>query len=104
LALLWRAPGPAWSALAAFGAAGPMLVMRVMRPEELTRPQWGALAAALALIPVLAVWLQRRQARAEAPAGLGLLAAAAGFALLAGAAGWDLAAPGSIAARWPGGA
>jgi hypothetical protein len=102
LALLWRAPGPLWSTLASFGAAGPLLVMRVMQPEQLTRTQWGGLAAALALAPALAVWLQRRRARAEAPAELGLLAAAAGFALLAGAAVWDLAAPDWIAAGWLG--
>lgn len=100
LALVRRTPGPLWTGLCALGLAGPWLLVRAMRPEYLERPLWGALAAALALGPVLLIGLQRGRARVEAPADLALLAAGAGAALLAGAAVWDLVAADWVAAGW----
>ena len=102
IALARQAPAVMWTSLAAAGLAGPWLIVRSFRPDFLTQTGWGALAAALALGPVLLIWLQRRRASAEGPADLALLAAGAGAALLACAAARELAAPDWVAACWLG--
>lgn len=89
-----------WTAIACAGLAGPLLILRALRPELLDRPAWGALAALLALGPVLLIGAERARARPEPPADLALLAAGAAAALLSGAAIWDLAARDWIAAGW----
>lgn len=102
LLLARRAPVLMWTTLAVTGLAGPWLILRCLRPEYLTPTQWGGLAAALTLGPVLLIWRQRARAGLDLPADLTLLAAGGGAALLAGAAVWDLAAPDWIAAGWLG--
>jgi uncharacterized membrane protein len=102
LALARRAPASMWTLVAVAGLAGPWLIVRWLRPDDLTQAGWGALAAGLALGPALLVWLQRKRAGAAAPADPALLGAGAGVALLAGAAIGDLAAPDWIAAGWLG--
>lgn len=89
-----------WTAIACAGFAGPVLIVRALRPELLDRPAWGALLAALALGPAALLWLDRARASAKAPADLALLCAGASAALLLGAAVWDLLLPELIAAGW----
>ena len=98
LLALWRRHA-LWTGLACAGLAGPLIVLRAARPELIDRPAWGALAALLALGPVLLVWAGRARARAEAPADSNLAAAGAA-ALLLGFALWDLAAPDWVGALW----
>jgi len=102
LVLARRAPAVMWALISVAGLAGPWLILRNLRPEYLTQLQWGGLAAALMLGPVLLIWLHRRRASLEPPADLTLLTAGAGVALLAGAAIWDLVDPDWIAAGWLG--
>ena len=45
---LWR-NRLVWTGIAAFGLAGPALIVRALRPELLEWSAWGALMAALAL-------------------------------------------------------
>jgi len=96
---LWRTH-PLWTAIAAFGLAGPALILRGARPELLEPHFWGALMAALALGALLLVWANRRRASAEPPADLALLVSGAALALLAGAAVWDLAPNDLAGAGW----
>ncbi len=98
LALAFWRDRPVWTAIAAFGLAGPALIVRALRPELLDLPAWGALMAALALGPALLIWANRKAA--EPPASPALLMACAAAALLAGAAVWDLAPADLVAAGW----
>jgi uncharacterized membrane protein len=100
LALAWRKRDALWTGLACAGLAGPLLVARALRSDLLDRPAWGALAALLALGPLALIALQRARASDKAPADLVLLAAGGTAAALAGAAIWDLAAPDWVAAGW----
>jgi uncharacterized membrane protein len=100
LALALRRDRLLWTGIAAFGLAGPALILRGVRPELLDRPLWGALMAALALGPVVLVWANRRLASLEPPANPALLIAGGAAALLAGAAVWDLAPNDLVAAGW----
>jgi uncharacterized membrane protein len=96
---LWRTR-LLWTGIAAFGLAGPLLIMRAARPELLGASVWGALAALLALGAAALAWASRGRARAEPPADLALLIAGAASALLAGAAAWDLLRVDLVAAGW----
>jgi uncharacterized membrane protein len=96
---LWRTR-LLWTGIAAFGLAGPLLIMRVARPELLGASAWGALAALLALGAAALAWASRERARAEPPADLSLLIAGAASALLAGAAVWDLLRVDLVAGGW----
>jgi uncharacterized membrane protein len=96
---LWRRR-MLWTAVSCAGFAGPVLILRAVRPELLDRPAWGALMAALALGPAVLVWLDRARASARPPADLALLFAGASAALLLGAAVWDLLLPELVAAGW----
>ena len=96
---LWR-PSLLWTGTAAFGFAGPVLIMRAARPELLGRPAWGALALLLALAAAGAVWANRGRAGPEAPADAALLTAGAAAALLGAAAVWDLLPDDLVAAGW----
>ncbi|MEA3012278.1 MAG: hypothetical protein QOD42_823 [Sphingomonadales bacterium] len=100
LALAWRKRETLWTGLACAGLAGPLLIARALRPDLLDRPAWGALAALLALGPVFLVWAQRARAGDQPPADLALLTAGAAASVLAGAGIWDLAAPDWVAAGW----
>jgi uncharacterized membrane protein len=100
LALAWWERETLWTALSCAGFAGPLLIARALRPDLLDRPAWGALAALLALGPVFLVWAERARASGKAPADLALLAAGGAASVLAGAAVWDLAAPDWVAAGW----
>jgi uncharacterized membrane protein len=91
-----------WTGIACAGLSAPLLVARSLRPELLDRPAWGALAALLALGPIFLVWANRARASDKAPADLVLLIAAAAASALASAAIWDLAAPDWVAAGWLG--
>jgi hypothetical protein len=95
---MWR-DRPLWTAVAVFGLAGPVLILRALRPELLDPVAWGVLTAALAIGPAALIWPNRKAvaAGASSPA---LLMACAGAALLAGTAIWDLAPPDLIAAGW----
>jgi len=96
---LWR-PRLLWTGIAAFGLAGPMLIMRAARPELLERPAWGALAAALALAATILVWANRRRASPDGPASPTLLMSGTAAAILAGAAFWDLLPDNLVTAGW----
>lgn len=98
---LWRR-ATLWTGLACFGLAGPLLILRALRPEQFDRPGWGLLAALLALGPVLLVWANRKAASAAASPHPGLLIACVSAALLAGLAVWDLAPAELVAAGWLG--
>ena len=89
-----------WTAIASAGFAGPVLIVRALRPELLDPAAWGALAAALATGPAALVWLDRARASPKAPADLALLSAGASAALLLGTAAWDLLLPELAAAGW----
>lgn len=95
----WR-PAALWSAIGAIGLAGPVLILRAVRPELLPMAGWGALLALLALGPALLIWRDRGRASATAPADMALLVAGASAALLAGAAFWDLLPHEFAAAGW----
>ena len=95
---LWR-DRLLWTGVAVFGLAGPVLILRAVRPELLEPAHWGALTAALAIGPAVLIWANRK----STPAGLAspaLLLACAASALLAGAAVWDLAPAHLVAAGW----
>jgi len=96
---LWRR-GLIWTAIACVGAAGPLLIVRLFRPELLVRPGWGVLALALAMVPALLVWARRDRAGDETPPDGGLLIAGGAAAVLLGAAVWDLIPPNWVAAGW----
>jgi uncharacterized membrane protein len=98
LALTFWRNRPVWTAIAAFGLAAPVLIVRALRPDLLELPAWGALTAMLAIGPALLVWANRKSA--ETPPSLSLLTACASAALLAGAAVWDLAPADLVAAGW----
>jgi len=87
-----------WAMIAAFGLAGPALIVRALRPELLGLPAWGALMAALAIGPALLIWANRKSV--EPPVSPALLMACIAAALLAGAAVWDLAPADLVAAGW----
>jgi uncharacterized membrane protein len=96
---LWRTR-LLWTGIAAFGLAGPLMIMRAARPELLGQPAWGGLAAALALGAAFLVWANRGKASEQAPANVSLLIPAGAAALLAGAAVWDLLPQDLVAAGW----
>jgi uncharacterized membrane protein len=100
LALAWSKRGALWTGLACAGLTGPLLIARTLRPDLLDRPAWGALAALLALGPILLIWAHRARASDKPPADLLLLIAGGAASVLAGAAIWDLAAPDWAAAGW----
>ena len=86
-----------WTGIAAFGLAGPVLIMRAARPELLDRPAWGALGGARARAGLARLGQSQGGRAAGGPA---LLIAGAAAALLAGAAVWDLAPDDLVAAGW----
>jgi uncharacterized membrane protein len=100
LALAWWRPQLLWTGIACVGIAWPFLIVRGARPELLDRPAWGALAALLALGPVFLIWADRARTKEAAQADPSSLLAGAAAALLAGAAIWDLADPDWIGAGW----
>jgi uncharacterized membrane protein len=95
----WK-PRLLWTALACGGLAGPLLILRIMRPLLLERPLWGLAAALLTFGPLLLIWLHRDRATRKPPADIALLVAGGGAALLAGAAVWDLALSDLVATGW----
>lgn len=96
---LWRRV-TLWTGIACGGLAGPLLILRALRPEQFDRPSWGLLAALLALGPLLLVWANRKIASAGPAPSSTLLIACASAALLAGAAVWDLVPADFVAAGW----
>lgn len=98
--IAWLRAERLWAIVAAGGLAGPLLVLRFAWPELASAPQWGGMAALLAVAPAALIWRLRGRGSPTAPAELALLAAGAAAALLAGAAVWDLALPDLIVAGW----
>ena len=45
-----------WASVASAAFAGPILILRLLRPELLDRPAWGAGMLALAALPLLLAW------------------------------------------------
>jgi uncharacterized membrane protein len=78
--------------LACAALAGPLLILRVLRPELLGAAGWGGLAALLALGPLLLAWRQR-EARP-------ILAASATVMLLLAVAAGDLVPGTLLASAW----
>jgi uncharacterized membrane protein len=95
---LWR-DRLLWTGVAVFGLAGPVLILRAVRPELLDPTAWGALTAVLAIGPIALIWMNRKSASAQL-ASLALLMPCAAAVLLAGTAVWDLAPPDLVAAGW----
>jgi len=100
LALAFWRNRAVWTAIAAFGFAGPVLIVRALRPDLLDLTAWGALTAALAVGPAMLVWANRKPASGELPPSPSLLMASASGALLAGTAVWDLASPDLVVTGW----
>jgi len=96
---MWR-PRLLWTSIACVGLAGPVLIVRALRPDLLELTAWGALTAALALGPAVLIWANRIPASAERQPSLSLLMSCASAALLAGAAVWDLVPADLVAAGW----
>lgn len=98
------APAAARSSAAALTAclalAGPLLILRSLRPDLLTGPSYGAIAFALALAALLLLWLMRTRSEEKERARTGAFAAAGTAALLAALGAYDLAPPDYLSATW----
>jgi uncharacterized membrane protein len=88
------------TAVAAAALAGPLFVLRIVRPELLGRPGWGLVALGLAAAALLLAWLQRGFARDEARADGPLLIAAGTATMLPCLAAFDLLPPDALPAGW----
>jgi uncharacterized membrane protein len=87
------------TALAAAAFVGPVLILRLARPELLDPSLWGALLLAVALGPLLLAWLRRSESE-PGQADLPRFVAAAAAALLAGVALWDLLPDELVGSAW----
>jgi uncharacterized membrane protein len=93
------ARGQPLAALTASAAlAGPVLILRLLRPELLSPPAWGGLALALAAAAFLLLRLLRSGGRSGAD--VGSFAAGATAALLLALAGHDLAPNDFVSGAW----
>jgi hypothetical protein len=88
-----------WAALACFGFAGPVLVMRWVVPDLLTPPAWGALQALLALGPMGLVFARQSERGGAALDFLSLLPAGIASTLLSMAA-VDLVPSDMVSIAW----
>jgi len=88
-----------WTAIGAGAFAGPVVILRVLRPELLDRPSWAGLTILLALGAAFLAWSRRNDAAAE-KADRPLFIAAAASLLLLGIAAYDLVPRELLASAW----
>jgi uncharacterized membrane protein len=87
--------------LTACGAlAGPILILRLFRPEILSPPGWGFASALLSLGAIALLWIHRAKSDSRAVPDIGLVAAAGTAALLLAMAGYDLTPRDFVSATW----
>jgi uncharacterized membrane protein len=87
--------------LTACGAlVGPILILRLLRPETLSPLGWGLAAAALAAAALALLWLHRQDSAGRKMPDSALVAAGATAALLLAMAGYDLTARDFVSATW----
>lgn len=87
--------------LTACGAlAGPVLILRLLRPETLSPLGWGLAAAALAAAALALLWLHRKDSAGRKMPDSAMVAAGATAALLLAVAGYDLTARDFVSATW----
>ncbi len=87
--------------LTACGAlAGPILILRLLRPEALSPTGWGLAAAALAAAALALLWLHRKDSAGRKLPDTAMVAAGATAALLLAMAGYDLTARDFVSATW----
>jgi uncharacterized membrane protein len=91
---------PAAALTACAALAGPLLILRLLRPELLQQPVWGFLALALALAAFGLLHLLRKGRRSADGADVGAFAAGATAALLLAIAGHDLAPRELVSGAW----
>jgi uncharacterized membrane protein len=82
------------------GLAGPISVVRGLRPELVDQPLWGALALVLAGAALFLLRLHRPDQRVLRMPDLAMVAAGATAALLLGLAAYDLAPRDFVSAVW----
>jgi uncharacterized membrane protein len=87
--------------LTACGAlVGPILILRLLRPETLSPLGWGLAAAALAAAALALLRLHRRDSAGRKMPDSAMVAAGATAALLLAMAGYDLTARDFVSATW----
>jgi uncharacterized membrane protein len=95
-----RRAEPERALTACLALAGPLLIMRVLRPELLPNPVWGAISLVLATAALLILWLLRKGESRSRAEDIGRFGAGATAALLFAAAGFDLAPRELVSAAW----
>ncbi|MGA9583126.1 MAG: DUF2339 domain-containing protein, partial [Allosphingosinicella sp.] len=80
--------------------AGPILILRLLRPESLSATGWGLAAAALAAAALALLWLHRKDSAGRAMPDSAMVAAAVTAALLLAMAGFDLTVRDFVSATW----
>jgi uncharacterized membrane protein len=87
--------------LTACGAlVGPVLILRLLRPETLSPLGWGLAAGALAAGALLLLWLHRSDSAGRKLPDSAMVAAGATAALLLAMAGYDLTVRDFVSATW----
>lgn len=87
--------------LTACGAlVGPILILRLLRPEMLPAVGWGLAAAALAAAALALLWLHRKDSAGRKMPDSAMVAAGATAALLLALANYDLTARDFVSATW----
>ncbi|HEX8307696.1 MAG TPA: DUF2339 domain-containing protein [Allosphingosinicella sp.] len=87
--------------LTACGAlVGPVLTLRLLRPELLSPLGWGLAAVALAAAALALLWLHRKDSAGRRMPDSAMVAAGATAALLLAMAGFDLTARDFVSATW----
>jgi uncharacterized membrane protein len=87
--------------LTACGAlVGPILILRLLRPETLSPVGWGLAAAALAAAALALLWLHRKDSAGRKMPDSAMVAAGATAALLLAMAGYDFTARDFVSATW----
>jgi hypothetical protein len=95
------ASGRTAAALTACGAlAGPLLILRLLRPDLLTRPGYGLLALSLAIAALALLWAMRPRPQNPARSGAGAFELAGTAALLAAIGAYDIVPPDFVSAAW----
>jgi uncharacterized membrane protein len=87
--------------LTACGAlVGPVLILRLLRPETVSPLGWGLAAAATAAAALALLWLHRKDSAGRKLPDSAMVAAGATAALLLAMAGYDLTARDFVSATW----
>ncbi|HEX8379227.1 MAG TPA: DUF2339 domain-containing protein [Allosphingosinicella sp.] len=87
--------------LTACGAlAGPILILRLLRPGTLSPLGWGLAAAALAAAGLALLWVHRKDSAGRKMPDSAMVAAGATTALLLAMAGYDLTVRDFVSATW----